>query len=575
MRTVRESVKASRDSDSVIRAWTHFPRDQAWYIDAVTSVVDVVQAAAASSVDVLELPFLLLRLVFAWLPQRRLGAAAELLDSANVETMEEDLNVFSFTAFAARVQGLVLSDQRHLDVVESVVLIVAADVLNFALALPDVRSSNIATQLLTQLCLPLICPAKPRALDGALWHVIQGWVVDQWSSVLSQLSNSAVIPAVIKFMSSSELLKSSPETQASSLLALRLRFNSAYYHSQALELQNLLACLSLHWWPHAPARDASSSAQPHASTVVRSASFDILTFWLLTMECGSLGATVAELLKGWYRQAEKVLKSGPEELDEQAMRLVACILVRSDAAFRDAHLDKFLSKTIARALTAVKKRDIAIECLLQLIWPRSSVVIAPYFQASRVGESPIEAVGATLQLKIARLPPFDPVHTMSDSNSVTRSDGNVPEWAQRWNLKMRDAHSALQTARVSDATDSVSSSASTTALAGSEDRLSARLAQVQQMIFSPKLNLTKSEVASFTELLSELIRVRSLLRFASIHLSSFVRTGDGCGACSLRFHDSSAQLDASKYADRVQSGCRSSVAEDGRNRHVLGPPAIP
>jgi hypothetical protein len=485
--------KESRSKSSTSGTWHFFPRDQPWYIDTVSASVEVVNASAEGSMatDALELPFLLLRLILSWLPQRRLGAAAELLDSANADSMDEDLNAFSFTAFASRIPGLLLSDQRQLDIVESVVLIVAADTLTLALSLPDIQSSTIASQLLTQICLALIRPAKPRALDGNLWHIIQGWVVDQWSCVLSQLANAAVVPAVIKFLSSPDLLKSSNDIQSASLAALRLRFNSTTYHAQPNELQNLLASFSLHWWPHALSRDATSS---HGSHSVRVACFEVLSFWLLTMECTNLGPTVGDMLKGWYRQAEKILKSGPEELDESAMRLAAAILARADSAFREAHLDKFLSKTIARAVSAPKKRDFALETLLHLVWPKSSVVISPIFF--------VPADSSPISMKIARASPFDP---LAEADDPLHGDVALPEWALHWNQKMRQAHGELQTSR--RASDPDSSSGLATALGSVEEKLIARLNQIQLIVFAPKTSFSKAEASSFVELAAELIRV--------------------------------------------------------------------
>jgi len=152
---------------------------------------------------------LLVKLLFEWIPQRKLSEASTLLISQEAAPIEIE-SKFSFTAFASRIPNLKLSDQKQLDLVvriwllncygmdtehighlqEAVVLLVVADILYLALKTygADRLLDRKTIDKLAQLCLLLARPTKPRALDPQVWSTLNNTICIQWANVLGQLS---------------------------------------------------------------------------------------------------------------------------------------------------------------------------------------------------------------------------------------------------------------------------------------------------------------------------------------------------------------------------------------------------
>jgi hypothetical protein len=296
---------------------------------------------------------LLVHLLLEWIPQRRLNDNASSI-LLSLESVPEIESRFAFPAFAARISGLKLSDQQQLDVVETVVLFIIADILALALSREEFgRSVSPATmEVLAQVALALVRPSKPRALlDASLWSMLQSLLTSHWSRVISGLS-LYVLPFVTKFMTN-DLPRLPVEVQLPTLQALKLRFDTNYYYySLESDTTNLLTVFL--------AQFLTKEKTPQQ----RIAQIETMDAWLMTLDL-HMGGALFDLVKPVYKLIEKAVKS--DETEMVATKLATTILSHGPESFLEGNIDLHLSKVLLKGVWNPKKKEYCLESILRLL----------------------------------------------------------------------------------------------------------------------------------------------------------------------------------------------------------------
>ncbi|KAF2069993.1 hypothetical protein CYY_008685 [Polysphondylium violaceum] len=316
-------------------------------------------------------------------------------------TNQSQVKMFSFDNFLSSIQCYhqINSDPKYLDLIESTLEIVVADIITHILGKVDLSSSSnlgsnisISSHLvnrLRDLAFFYFKPTNARSLNFSTWISLRLSISDQWSLILGQLSRVSLAP-ISNYLT--KIVVSNPPLDELLPLFKGIRWVSLALtdSEKIIEVEKLIVQM-LMW------------IEGNKKNVLRLSQLDALDGMLLSMNDFTQSSGIVEKMKLVYRRAEKLLKS--DEFEEKSLKLMCTILSRGPHSTFDEEYDGIM-KRIWKATSIQKKRDFSLECILRLLQgrfvpPRKITGLQTYLSSSSTSAS--TSIAAQLQQRLDRV----------------------------------------------------------------------------------------------------------------------------------------------------------------------------
>eukprot|EP01132_Coremiostelium_polycephalum_P000442 gene442-559_t len=249
---------------------------------------------------------------------------------------------------------------KYLDLIESTVEIVVADIITHILGKFDFHSpqnnqtiSPALINRLRDLAFFYFKPTNARSLNFSTWISLRLSISDQWSLILGQLSRISLNP-ISTYLT--KIVISNPPLDELLPLFKGIRWTSLNLtDSEKINEAEKLIVQMLMW------------IEGNKKNVLRLAQLEALDGMLLSMNDFTMASGIVEKMKSVYKRAEKLLKS--DDFEERSLKLMCTILTRGPISTFEEEYESVM-KRLWKTLPIQKKRDFSLECILRLLQGR-------------------------------------------------------------------------------------------------------------------------------------------------------------------------------------------------------------
>ncbi|KAN0023257.1 hypothetical protein ACTFIU_011424 [Dictyostelium citrinum] len=276
--------------------------------------------------------------------------------------------VFSFEQFLSTISsyhyngGNSNSDSKYLDLIESTVEIVVADIITHILGKIDFSQTSSQSNpplsmflinRLRDIAFYYFKPINARSLNFSTWISLRLSISDQWSLILGQISRISLIP-ISQYLS--KTLSTNPPLDDLIPLFKGIRWVSLITtdNEKINEVEKIITQM-LYW------------IEGNKKNVLRLVQLEALDGMLLSMNDYTTSSGIVEKMKLVYKRAEKLLKS--DEFEDRSLKLMCNILSRGPHSIFEEEYESVI-KRIWKSISVPKKRDYSLECILRLLQGR-------------------------------------------------------------------------------------------------------------------------------------------------------------------------------------------------------------
>ncbi|EGC32280.1 hypothetical protein DICPUDRAFT_155776 [Dictyostelium purpureum] len=308
---------------------------------------------------------------------------------------------FSFEQFLSTIssyhQG---SDTKYLDLIESTVEIVVADIITHILGKVDFSqvSSNSNPPLsmflinrLRDLAFYYFKPINARSLNFSTWISLRLSISDQWSLILGQISRISLIP-ISQYLT--KTVQNNPPLDDLIPLFKGIRWVSLVLtdSEKINEVEKLLG--QMYNW-----------IDNNKKNVLRLVQLEALDGMLLSMTDYTQSTNIVAKMREIFKKAEKLLKN--DEFEDRSSKLMCSIISRGPPSFFEEDYEGIM-KRIWKSISVPKKRDFSLECILRLLQgrfvpPRKISGLQTYLSTNTSNSSTNGGIAAQLQLRLDRV----------------------------------------------------------------------------------------------------------------------------------------------------------------------------